>query len=99
MTIDDVRSFLSAYNPDHYPKITIATGTNWNQHFYFDDDYYHISIVKFPPEYYSGDWECFSPGLFEDVYRFPTLTGILDFLLSAHPALLYSKANHPELFI
>lgn len=94
MTIDDVRSFLSTYNPDHYPKISFG-GRTWEEHFYLN----HISIVKFPPEYYSGFWECFCPYLFEDVYSSPTLTGIIDFLLSAHPALLYSKANHPELFI
>lgn len=99
MTIDNVHSFLSTYDPDHYPKVTLVTNTHWNEHFYFDDDHYHISIVKFPSNYYNGDWECFSPGLFEDGYRSSTLTNIIDFLLSAYPALLYSKINHPEFFI
>lgn len=95
MIIDDVHSFLSAYNPDHYPEITFSERSLWDEHFYLD----RISIVKFSPNYYDGDWECFYPDLFEDVYRSSTLTGILDFLLSLHPGLLYSKTNHPELFL
>ena len=94
MTTNDVHSFLSTYNPDHYPEISFG-GRSWDEHFYLN----HISIVKFPPEYYNGDWEVFHPDLFEDVYRSPTLTGILDFILSIHPELLYSKVNHPELFL
>jgi hypothetical protein len=57
------------------------------------------SIIKFIPEHYGGYFEVYNPQTFDDVYRSPTLTGIIDFILTFDPSLIYSPTLHPELFL
>jgi hypothetical protein len=57
------------------------------------------SIIKFKPEHYGGYFEVYNPHTFDDVYRSPTLTGIIDFILTFDPSLIYSPTLHPELFL
>ena len=99
MTNTEIKALLSTYNPDHYPSILVTKGTNkhvWGIQILINND---ISIIKFTPEHYNGNWECFGPGIFDDTYRSPSLKDLIDYILSVYPKLLYSPTLSPERFL
>lgn len=96
MTITAFTSVLQSFNPDHLPSIRQGVSDTLCTDRFTIDDY---SIIKFVSEHYSGNWEVYNPGKFDDVYRSPTLVGIIEFILTFDPGFLYSPTAHPELFI
>lgn len=97
MTTADIYELVSTYSPDHCPSISAKSlNNNTLEHAFKFGNY---SIIKFKPAFYNGNYEAYNPEVMGDIYRNPTLAGIIDYIISIDPAILYSPISHPEYFL